>query len=480
MAVSDLLTALRAQRLLEPERLDQVQRWSANFHDPKLFAKDLVQRGWLTAFQVNKLLQGRGGELVLGQYVLLERLGEGGMGEVFKARHTSMDRIVALKVVRKELSAKPDAMRRFQREVRLVAQLHHPNIVLAFDADQVNGRLILAMEYVEGTDLGRLVKARGPMAVREACDAIRQAAMGLQHAGEKGLVHRDIKPTNLLRANQGGVVKLLDLGLARLQESEADESSMDGGGGHNGSFMTQAGRIMGTPDYISPEQARNSHTVDIRSDLYSLGCTFYYLLLGWPPFPGGPAIEKLMRHQTEPAKPVEQLRPDVPPAIGGIVRKLLAKQPEARYQSPSELVAALTTLSNGSARKAAALPANARETFVASRAMVAAMLAQAIPAQQALPTAQAAPGAIPTAVAVPASNGSSSRSKYPAATPVVAVPPRPKRIGLGWILMGGAGFLMLLASLLLLSGFRFGADPKSKPPSTSRSGPRAAATIPLR
>src|SRR5262249_51704399 len=159
---------------------------------------------------------------------------------------------------------------------------------------------------------GRLVKAKGPMKVREACDAIRQGAMGLQHAFERGMVHRDIKPTNLLRATHGGMVKLLDMGLARLQEVGDDDSSLDPIQNAQGpSFQTQAGRLVGTPDYIAPEQARNSHPVDIRADLYSLGCTFYYVLLGWPPYPGGSSIEKLVRHQTETAKPVEQIRAEV-------------------------------------------------------------------------------------------------------------------------------------------------------------------------
>ena len=264
-SVADLVQSLRLHRLLEPERLDQLGPWAAKFRDPKALAKDLVQRGWLTPYQVNQLVLGKGKDLGLGNYVLVERLGEGGMGQVFKARHRSMGRTVALKVMRKELTSRPDVVRRFRREIMAAASLHHPNIVLAFDADQVGDTHFFAMEYIEGVDLGRIIKARGAMPVRDACDAIRQAAMGLQHAFEHNLVHRDIKPTNLLRTNQSGTIKLLDMGLARLQELEAGDSSSNVGPGGppapaQVSQLTQAGKVIGTPDFIAPEQARTRIT----------------------------------------------------------------------------------------------------------------------------------------------------------------------------------------------------------------------------
>jgi serine/threonine protein kinase len=184
--------------------------------------------------------------------------------------------------------------------------------------------------------------------VHDACDYIRQAALGLQHAHERGLVHRDIKPTNLLRANQGGVVKLLDLGLARLQETDEDSSSSYTEapvGGLQHSVLTQTGKVMGTPDYIAPEQARDSHNVDIRADLYSMGCTLYFLLAGFPPFSGNTYLEKMVQHQTAEAVPLETLRPEIPTTVGAIVRQLMAKQPEKRFQTPGQLAAALTALS---------------------------------------------------------------------------------------------------------------------------------------
>jgi serine/threonine protein kinase len=217
-STASLVDLLRRYRLLEPGQPEQVSRTLQHrFTDPKALARELLQRGWLTPYQANQLLQGRGQELALGSYVLLERLGEGGMGQVFKARHQQMGRVVALKVIRKERLASPDAVRRFQREVRVLAQLDHPNIVRAYDAQEVGGTQLLVMEYVAGTDLAKLVGKEGPLPVGRACEYIRQAALGLQHAHERGVIHRDIKPQNLL-LSAGGTVKVLDLGLARLAE----------------------------------------------------------------------------------------------------------------------------------------------------------------------------------------------------------------------------------------------------------------------
>ena len=209
--------------------------FEASFPAPRALAGELIRRGWLTPYQVNQLLQGRGRDLLLGSYVLLERLGEGGMGQVFKARNWKLGRVVALKLIRKERLDNPDAVRRFQREIRAAAQLDHPNIVRAFDADEVDGTHLLVMEYVEGTDLAKLVKKDGPLPVDKACDYCRQAALGLQHAYERGLVHRDIKPHNLL-LTPGGVVKILDMGLARLdrRRRRRGEQHHDAGGGRHG------------------------------------------------------------------------------------------------------------------------------------------------------------------------------------------------------------------------------------------------------
>jgi len=308
--VASLVVALRQLRLLEPDQLVQLHR-QKGAADPKALAKELIRLGWLTPYQVNVLFQGRGKDLVLGQYVLLERLGEGGMGEVFKARHAKLGRVVALKVIRRERVAKEDAVRRFRREIQAVAQLSHPNIVLAFDADEAGDHHFFVMEYVEGTDLAKLVKKGGPLPVRDACLYVQQAALGLQHACERGMVHRDIKPHNLLLTASGGTVKLLDLGLARLVDTGMED--------HSGT-LTRDQSIMGTPDYIAPEQARDARKADVRSDLYSLGCTLYHLLTGVVPFPEGTLTEKLLQHQLDEPRPVEELRPGVPPGVGAMVR----------------------------------------------------------------------------------------------------------------------------------------------------------------
>jgi tRNA A-37 threonylcarbamoyl transferase component Bud32 len=330
-SVSSLIDVLRRYHLLEPEQLDELARGAA-VEQPKALAADLIRRGWLTPYQANQILQGRARELVLGSYVPLERLGEGGMGQVFKARNWKLGRLAALKLIRKERLINEEAVRRFHREMRAAAHLCHPNIVLAYDAGEDNGTHFFTMEYVEGQDLARVVGRHGPLPVAAACDYIRQAALGLQHAHEKGLVHRDVKPHNLLLSKQG-VVKLLDLGLAQFGASGDDEGS---------STLTREGVVMGTVDYIAPEQVADSHAVDIRADLYSLGCTLFFLLTGRVPFPGGKPMEKLYPHRHELPPPVQGLRPEVPGAVAAVVRKLLAKQPQDRYQTPAELAVALT------------------------------------------------------------------------------------------------------------------------------------------
>jgi serine/threonine-protein kinase len=334
-SVPSLLDVLRRHQLLDAASLAELDRLAPRFFDAESLAADLIKRGWLTPYQVNQLMKGKGQELVLGSYIILEQLGEGGMGQVLKARHRNMGRIVALKIIREERLKRPDALRRFQREVRAVAALNHPHIVHAYDADQIGNTHLLVMEYIEGAiDLARLVKKNGPLPVDQACEYIRQAALGLQHAFERGLVHRDIKPANLLLTIGGKVLKVLDMGLARLDPIQAiNEQS---------SVMTQVGSIMGTPDFIAPEQAMDSHTVDTRADLYSLGCTLYYLLTGRAPFAGGTMMEKLMKQQLEEPRPVEQFRPEVPTGVAIILRKLMAKKPQNRYQTPAELVTALT------------------------------------------------------------------------------------------------------------------------------------------
>lgn len=346
-----LLGLLRDCQVLNGKQLHELS--GGAFSEPRLLARHLLDRGWLTPFQANQLFLGRGHDLNLGPYLLLERIGEGLTGEVFKARHLRMDtRMVALKVIRKELLQDPDAVRRFYKEIEAAGRLSHPNVIHPYDAGPVGPTHFLAMEYVEGINLGRLVKDSGPLPVAQACDFVRQVALGLQCIQEHGLVHRDIKPSNLVVS--GGVarnenadatqhsphqtVKILDLGLARVWSVAADSSST----------LTRAGAFLGTPDFMAPEQALDPHAVDVRSDLYSLGCTFYYLLSGQPPFPGGTLIQKADRHRWEEPPPIEQFQPQLPAEVASLLRRLLAKQPEQRPQTPAEVAADLAPWSSGS------------------------------------------------------------------------------------------------------------------------------------
>jgi WD40 repeat protein len=330
-----VLAAVARLGLVAPEQAQQLsQELATRSLDTRSLGRELLDRGLLTAFQVNHLLQGDEQGLLVGPYQLLARLGSGGMGQVFKARHSRLGKLAALKVIHPQHQGDREAGKRFLREMRSLSKLDHPNIVRALDAGEDNGRLYLVMELVEGTNLARLVREKGPLPLALACDCARQAALALQHAHEQGLVHRDVKPSNLLLMGDG-TVKLLDLGLARRDPADAGESS---------STLTDTGMGVGTPDYVAPEQVLDSKRVDGRADLYSLGCTLYHLLAGRPPFAGGTVALKLLRHQTEEPEALAALRPEVPAALVAVVQKLMAKKPEDRYQAPAEVAAVLDHL----------------------------------------------------------------------------------------------------------------------------------------
>jgi serine/threonine protein kinase len=319
--------AVRASNLLKPADWESFANAAdAPEADPEALARDLVQRRLLTAYQAKALWRGRGTELFFNQYVLVEKLGEGAMGEVFRARHLRLDRDVALKVMRREKLANPEAVKRFRREIKATAALAHENVVMAYDADQSGETHFFAMEYVDGTTLDKYVQARGPLPAPEACDYIRQAALGLQHAHEKGLIHRDIKPSNLL-LDRGSIVKISDLGLVLL--GDPDDLSR----------ITREGLTVGTPDFVAPEQARNPRGADIRADIYALGCTFYFLLTGEVPFPRGTPTEKMLRHSRENV-PMPK-RDDVPPEVLAVLVRMTAKKPDQRFERPAEVAAAL-------------------------------------------------------------------------------------------------------------------------------------------
>ncbi|QDU20912.1 serine/threonine protein kinase [Urbifossiella limnaea] len=297
--------------------------------EPAKAAGQLVRDAMLTYFQAEQILQGKWKRFTIGKYRVLERLGAGGMGTVFLCEHKLMRRRVAVKVLPTAKAADQASLDRFNREARAAAAVDHPNIVRAFDIDQDENLHFLVMEYVDGTNLQDLVKKTGPLDPVRACHYVYASAVGLDHANAIGMVHRDIKPGNIL-LDRAGVVKILDMGLARLTFDTDDHIT-----------RKYDENILGTADYLSPEQAEDSHTVDIRSDIYSLGATFYFLLTGSQPFPEGTIPQKLIWHRTREPRPVREYRADVPDAVVAVLARMMAKKPEHRYQTPAEVMAAL-------------------------------------------------------------------------------------------------------------------------------------------
>jgi serine/threonine protein kinase len=332
------LTASQFFRILEDEELIDSARLRAltesecsSEADASRLAAQLVREQHLSPYQAKLLLDGGAKSLIFGDYVVLEELGAGGMGKVLKARHRRMQRVVALKVVRRAALDSPEAIRRFQREVQVLASLNHPNIVIAYDSREQAGEHYLVMEFVDGSDLAKLVRKRGPMPVPQAVACILQAARGLEHAHSQQIVHRDVKPANLILDNYG-LIKVLDLGLARFETSLAAE-----GDGWQTEGLSVSGHLMGTADYMSPEQSLNAKRSDHRCDIYSLGCTLFYLLTGRPVYAGETLIEKVIAHRESAIPSLSARRPDVPECLSRIFERMIAKHPDDRFQSMSEL-----------------------------------------------------------------------------------------------------------------------------------------------
>ncbi|MBX3442750.1 MAG: protein kinase [Planctomyces sp.] len=331
------VATLERSELLDPAAIQAaLSQWRAGHpkgDEARHFAEHLCRTRQLSVWQAEKLLQGKHRGFHLGRYRLHSMLGKGGMSSVYLAQHTVMKRFCAVKVLPAKKARNPGYITRFHREARAVAALDHPNIVRAYDIDQSqDGALelhFLVMEYVQGKTLFELIRSSGPLPVAKAADYVRQASLGLEHAHRAGLIHRDVKPENLILDRQG-VIKVMDLGLARFFESNEEQLTVH-----------QDERVLGTANYCSPEQAIDSHSVDARSDIYSLGCTLYYLLMGHPPFNSGTLAQRLIAHQTREPPSISEKRLDVPEELIEIVRKMMRKRPEDRYASTGEVAEAL-------------------------------------------------------------------------------------------------------------------------------------------
>jgi serine/threonine-protein kinase len=335
ISVDKFVDVVRKSGLVEEDRLCAVLEevppaaTTPGGRDSQTLAQALIDRKLLTVWQCERLIEGRYKGFILGKYKLLGLLGTGGMSSVYLAEHMLMQRRVAIKVLPRHKVEDSSYLARFRREAQAVAALDHRNIVRAYDIDNDGGTHYIVMEYVQGRDLNTIVKNDGPLDYDSAADYIRQAAEGLQHAHDAGLVHRDIKPANLL-VDSRGTVKILDMGLARFTDEQ-----------QNSLTRMHDENVLGTADYLAPEQAKDSHAADHRADIYSLGCTLYYLLTGHPPFREGTLAQRIVKHQTEAPSSIYEDRPDAPQPLVDVCLRMMAKQPPARFQNASEVARVL-------------------------------------------------------------------------------------------------------------------------------------------
>ncbi|HVA50946.1 MAG TPA: serine/threonine-protein kinase [Pirellulales bacterium] len=343
MNTREFIASMAEQNLLPMEELAKMQRHLTPEQlesTPNTLARELIRRGKITRFQAVQIIQGHSRSLTFGEYLVLDKIGEGAMGQVYKAEHRRMKRIVALKVLPSQATSSEVHVNRFYKEVELAARLAHPNIVTAYDAGESRGLHYLVMEYVEGGTLSDHIKAHGPLTVDQAMNCVLQAARGLDYAHGEGIIHRDIKPANLM-VNPRGVVKILDLGLARVEHSLSVPLAA------GCTELTTSGQVLGTVDYMAPEQSYDSRTADHRSDIYSLGCTLYRLLIGHSPYAGETMMQKMIAHREQPVPALRAQRGDVPPALDLFYQRMIAKLPDHRPQSMREVVHALESLMAG-------------------------------------------------------------------------------------------------------------------------------------
>jgi eukaryotic-like serine/threonine-protein kinase len=330
--IDAFLEVLGKSGLVEAERLRLFLQQNGGLSaTPRKLAARMVAAGLLTQFQAEQILLGKHRGFSIGKYLVLERIGSGGHSNVYLGEHLVVKRRVAIKVLPTARSENPAALARFYREARAAGSLDHPNLVKAHDVDCDNGVHFLVMDYVDGSSLQQIVARFGPLSIERAAHYIRQTAQGLQAAHSAGLVHRDIKPANILLDRQG-VVRVLDLGLARFFCDNQDPLTL----------KFESSNVLGTADYVAPEQALNSHEVDGRADIYSLGATFYFLLAGRPLFPEGKATQKLIWHQTRQPTPLRQLRREVPAELARVIERMIDKKRQRRYQTVAEVIEGLT------------------------------------------------------------------------------------------------------------------------------------------
>ncbi len=330
LALETVVKQITDSGIIAPGKLKNFIPPKAAPKDGEALLRELYKQNLLTKFQAQQFAQGRDKALILGNYTLIDKIGAGGMGQVFKAEHRRMERIVAIKMLPPAMTKDAAAVARFQREVKAAAKLRHPNIVATDDADEARGVHFLVMEYIEGSDLSVLVKKNGPFPVAKAVNYILQAARGLEFAHGEGVVHRDIKPANLL-LDKKGVVKILDMGLARIEA---------GGDAATQAELTGSGAVMGTVDYMAPEQALDTKHADARADIYSLGCSLYYALAGKPIYEAESITAKLLAHQNNSIPELRNIGDEVSDALEAAFQKMVAKKIEDRFQSMSEVVAA--------------------------------------------------------------------------------------------------------------------------------------------